>query len=229
MARRKGLLSLLVLLIILAGLLLGVGLLFSDRFLDGVVRPRLASLASERLQAEVTVGRLVWEDGGLALSDLFVQRPDRYRGSVERLRVVLSIRDLLRRRLTAVELFSPDIQISPAPPSDTPVEIPAELPFSVGTFSLRNGRLTYAHPAHPLALYDINFSLRGGAAFDFAFAGRLMADTPGRFGGWWRGAVAQWFAVDYVFVHLAGAGAAEGPCDVVSAGRAGRRPAAGCS
>jgi hypothetical protein len=178
LAHRKGLLSLLILLVILSGLTVGAGLLISDWFLDGVVRPRLVRLAAERLQAEVTAGRLVWETGGLTLSDLSVQHPHRYHITLERLRLIPSLRDLLRRRLTSVELVSPDIVIFPGPPSDTPVVIPAELPFTIGALTLRDGRFAYAHPTHPLALHDINFSLRGGAAFDFAFAGRLMADTP---------------------------------------------------
>ena len=177
LARRKGLLSLIVLLLILSGLMLGTGLLFSDRFLDGMVRPRLERLAAERLQAEVAARRLVWEDGGLTLTDLSVRRPDRYRATLARLRVILSWRDLLRRRVTAIDLFCPDIETSPGPPSGTPVTIPAELPVAVGSLTVRDGRFAYAHPMHPLALHDLNFSLRGGAEFEFALTGRLMAET----------------------------------------------------
>lgn len=178
LARRKGLLSLVIFLLILSGLMLGTGLLFSDRFLDGMVRPRLERLAAKRLQAEVAARRLIWEDGGLTLIDLSVRRADRYRFTLERLRVIPTLRDLLRRRLTTVELFSPDIEMIPGPPSDTPFAIPAELPFTVGSLKVRAGRFVYAHPTHPLALHDLNFSLHGGTEFDFALTGRLMADTP---------------------------------------------------
>lgn len=178
LARRKGLLSLIVLLLILSGLMLGITVLFSDRFLDGVVRPRLERLAAEKLHAEVAARRLVWEDGGLTLTGLSVRRPDRYRATLARLRVIPALRDLLRRRLTAVEFFSPAIEMTPGPPSDTPFAIPAELPFTVGTLTMRDGRFAYVHPVHPFSLQDLNFSLRGGSEFDFALTGRLMAESP---------------------------------------------------
>ncbi len=178
LARRKGLLSLIFFLLILSGLVLGTVWLFSDRFLDGMVRPRLERLAAERLEAEVAASRLVWEDGGLTLTGLSVRRPDRYRATLARMRVMPTLRDLLRRRLTTVEFFSPDIELIPGPPSGTPFVIPAELPFSIGSLEVRDGRFAYVHPVHPLTLNDLNFSLRGGDEFNFALRGRLMADTP---------------------------------------------------
>lgn len=178
LARRKGLLSLIIFLLILSGLVLGTGFLFSDRFLDGMVRPRLERLAADRLEAEVAVRRLVWEDGGLTLTGLSMRRPDRYRATLARMRVIPTLHDLLRRRLTTVEFFSPDIEILPGPPSDTPFVMPAELPFTIGSLKVRDGRLAYVHPVHPLTLHDLNFSLRGGAEFDFSLSGRLMADAP---------------------------------------------------
>jgi len=190
LARRKGLLSLVIFLLILSGLVLGTVWLFSDRFLDGMVRPRLERLAAERLEAEVAARRLVWEDGGLTLTGLSVRRPDRYSATLARMRVIPTLRDLLRRRLTTVEFLSPDIEMIPGPPSDTPFVIPAELPFTIGSLKVRDGRFAYAHPIHPLTFHDLNFSLRGGTEFDFALSGRLMADIPiaiqARGAGLWR-------------------------------------------
>lgn len=113
LTHRKSLLAGLVLLGVLSGLMLGAGLLFSDRVLDGVVRPRLVRMAAARLQAEVGVERLVWEDGGLTLTDLTVERLDRYRISLARMRVVPLLRDLFRRRLSVVELTDPHVEITP--------------------------------------------------------------------------------------------------------------------
>lgn len=178
LTHRKSLLAGLVLLGVLSGLVSGAGLLFSDRVLDGVVRPRLVRMAAARLQAEVGVEHLVWEDGGLTLTELTVERPDRYRISLARMRIIPSFRDLLRRRLSAVELTDPHVEITPSPASGAGFALPAEPPFIVGRLLLRGGRFTYAHSTHPITLHDINAAVQGGNAFEFTFAAQVSKQAP---------------------------------------------------
>lgn len=191
--RRKGLLLVLIPLLFLAGVAAAGCWLFSDRILDGVVRPRLERMAAARLQAEVHAERLVWKDGGLTLSGVTVVRADRFLFSLDRLRVMPSFRDLLRRRLTAVDLLNPAIEIFPSPSPDTGADIPPDPPLTVGRLTLRGGRFTYAHPVRPLAVQDIEFSLCGDAGFSFAGAGRVAGQSPIPFevggNGRWRDGV----------------------------------------
>lgn len=177
---RQRLLWGLVLLVSLAGLGLGAGLLYADRLLDGVVRPRLERLAAERLQAQVRAGRLVWEDGGLTLSELSVERRDRYRLTLVRARVLFSWRDLLRRRLSVVHLTAPRLEIfpSPEPSAPSPLVLPDAPPLTVGCLTIEAGAISSADPGRPWEVRDIAFSLRGDAAFAFDVCGRLAARTP---------------------------------------------------
>lgn len=176
--RRKRLLFGLFLLVVLPGAMALSGWLFSDRILDGVVRPHLERIAASRLQAEVQAGSLVWEKGGLTLTDLAIRRRGHYRISVPQLRVLLSLRDLLRRRLTAVDLLNPDIEISPSPSSKSDATIPPHPPFSVGRLTLRGGRLAYARSGRPLVAQDLDLSLHDGAKYMFSCSGRISAQTP---------------------------------------------------
>lgn len=153
--------------------LLGWRLLVSDRFLDGIARPCLQRYATSRLQAEVQAERLVWQDGGLNLAGLRVARVDRYRFSLDRLRVIPSLAGLLRRHLPAVEILNPRLEVIPSPASNEVFGIPAEPPLTIGRLTVRGGSLAYLHAGHPLVMQDISFSMHGEAAFAFVLSASL--------------------------------------------------------
>jgi hypothetical protein len=171
---------------------LGIFALRSEWGLNELMRPRLEQLAAARLQAELTIGRLAWEEHRLVISEVRLQRAGHYRIVLPRTRLTLSLRDLLQRHVTALELSSPDIELFPAPAndSDPSTGLPGEPPLTIGRIEVRDARLRYAHEQRPLTLSNVQLSVHGDAAFQFALSGQLAGAAPVPFAlagsGRWR-------------------------------------------
>jgi len=147
---------------------------FSAPLLNDWLRPRLAVLAAEGLSAEVAIGRLSWQQGLLQIDALYLQRADHYRVEVPQLRLKFGLKDLLQRRITALEIDSPSLQLyppSPSPPSGG--GFPARLPVNIGRLRLRNGRIDYHLTERLLSLRQIEVDLREEDRYQFLLQGML--------------------------------------------------------
>jgi hypothetical protein len=150
--------------------LLAAGVFFGrDWLLDDLLRPRLAAMAGEGLSAEVTIGRLVWRDGGLLVSELQVRRPHHYRLAVPRLRFELSLFGLLRRHLAALEITSPDLLLEPFP-DEGAAGFPSRPPISIDRLTVYDGRIVFQLPEKRYEAKGIHFHAAGGEPYDFALA-----------------------------------------------------------
>ncbi len=147
---------------------------FSDPLLNDLLRPRLATLASERLSAEVSIGRLRWQKGVFHIDKLHLQRPGYYRVEVPQVRLELGLKDLVRRRLSALEIDSPFISLqAPTTPTPSGSAFPAHPPIHIGRFMLRDGRIDYHLAERLLSLRQTNIDLRREDVYKFHLQGLL--------------------------------------------------------
>lgn len=152
-------------------------LIFSAPLLNDFIRPRLVSLAAERLAAEVTVGSLSWRQGALQIDDLLLQRPAQYRLEIPRLRLELNLGDLLQRRLTALTIESPFLQWQQGESSAAPSGgFPAEPPLNLRRLTLRQGRISYRQADTELNFRGIDVELRTEDRIRFQLQAVLAAD-----------------------------------------------------
>ena len=162
--------------LLLVALLTVIYVFFGTLLNDGL-RPRLAALAAERLSAEVAIGRLSWQQGMLQINALHLRRADDYQVEVPQARLKLGFKDLLHRRLTALEIESPSLQLralSPSPSSGG--GFPAHLPFNIGRLQLRNGRIDYHLTERLMSFRQIDADLRKEDRYRFRLKGLLGAD-----------------------------------------------------
>ncbi len=154
--------------------LLAATYVFSEPLLNDWLRPRLATLAAERLSAEVAIGRLSWQKGVLQIDALHLQRPDNYRVEVPQVRLKLGLKDLLQGRLSALEIDSPSLFLQ-APTSSPPSGggFPAHPPFHIGRLTLRDGRIDYHLAERLLSLRQVKIDLRKDGIYNFRLQGAL--------------------------------------------------------
>jgi hypothetical protein len=172
--RRRYLLGTLALLFVA---LLAVIYAFSGPLLNDWLRPRLAALAAERLSAEVAIGRLSWQQGVLQIDALHLQRPDYYQLEVPQVRLKLGLKDLLQRRITALEIDSPFLQrYAPSPSPPPGGGFPAHAPFNIGRLSLRNGRIDYHLSERSLSFRQVDVDLRQEGIYLFQLKALMGPD-----------------------------------------------------
>lgn len=163
----------LLLVVVLAG-----AYAFSEPLLNVLLRPRLVTLTAEKLSAEVAIGRLSWQEGALQIDALHLQRPDSYHLEVPRVRLELGLQDLLRGRLSALELDSPTLSLqAPTSPSSSGGGLPAHPPFDIGRLALRDGRIAYRFGKKSLTLAQVKVDLRRDDIYLFRLQGALGQRT----------------------------------------------------
>ncbi|BCR05975.1 hypothetical protein DESUT3_30440 [Desulfuromonas versatilis] len=178
-------------------LLVGVGWLFSERLLDGFARPLLVRVAAERLDARVSLERIDLDPSGLRLTNLSLQRPGEFSIELPGIEADFTLASLLRRRLSALRLLSPSVELTaptePRPPAPR-APPPSHPPLEIDRLLISDGILTLNAAGRSYLLSELHADAQGTAQSHFQARGRFGAGEgialAVRGGANWDGAIA---------------------------------------
>lgn len=163
---------------LIGGLTVAAAFWQSDRLLNQLLRPRVERTASDRLAAEVRIGRITLKDAVLTLSDVSLDRPSQYRLLLPHTEIDLSLAGLMARRIDRLHLSDPTLNLQAArqpQPSGEPLQAPD---WGVTRLEIAGGRFSYQTADRRYTIGQIRVETDGGTPFPFRVAASLGA-APG--------------------------------------------------
>ncbi len=142
-------------------LLLFVGactFLYSERALDGLVRPWIERQAGQALGGQVSIGKLSLQTGLLKIDALNVETTEGLSISVPRIDVEFSFASLLQRRLEAVRIDSPRLKLRIPQQGDAATSaqaLPSRPSLSIDQLMLGGGEVLVRFGERQVLLHDI--------------------------------------------------------------------------
>lgn len=122
--------------ILLFALFLGACWWYAEPILNQLLKPQIEQTLSQTLEAKVNIESLKWTEQGLDVNNLRINQPNVYRLTFPKLEAEFSLATLWQRRLDALRVLSPTIEIAPTPEGpdhqNQAATFPGQLPLTIG-------------------------------------------------------------------------------------------------
>ena len=150
----------------------------TDYLAGHVLRPALIRLAEYAIDGEVRLARMELSSSRLTVAELAINRPEAYTIDVAEVDIRFSLAGLLLRRIDAVRLHQPRVELAGLlpPANEDSSGFPASPPFEIALLRISDGALAVNLEDQRWELGDLHLDLQGTHRPRFEASARLGSE-----------------------------------------------------